>query len=601
MASATHWKLYWTVFGFWYFLDRTILLPFSVLLIPKLYNLFKSILLIYLYLPETNGLLQLVSLLDDTPYGKALLLELSRLVDLPRDYETFKARAKKAKGKRRSKSSLDSLLEAVKNSKAPITLDFRLRQLDEGHLAWKKRVQKQSFVLAEIVKTEDTFNESLIQIHEKIGVHILNDNLFEWSDEEIAKVLIKFFKTWHLLTKSHTKIEAMFHMLINVQDKKVSVNVDGVLKLLSILETAMDVLLPRVYNDYCSLYELALKVFSLELNQNAEFRDFIQTQKQSLPKRGLEIHLIRPVQRLCQYPLLLKELRKTMAPGETYDRLDALINNMNELASIANAEAARAKNMMMMAQVNEMLRWPATIGGTGKKKERLISLMESGKREIFVGKSNVGEKPLPGMNGVFVKTSTIPKPKRLNVLLYNDLILITQVKKSWLPPHEKIYQVKLMLPLAHSELIQPKRENDFLSWTDETIYSVGISNHSWGDMPEILLGFTDESERNFWTKNIKNALKYANNHVHSSEKLFKMGKFPQKVVVAYATAPVAADGNDNDVDKGKERSAAILIQSQYRGMSARKQYKERREVMLNSVLLIQRFATRQRRKRNKKK
>lgn len=68
-----------------------------------------------------------------------------------------------------------------------------------------------------------------------------------------------------------------------------------------------------MYAIYCSNHENANKLYEKLLASNAQFAEWIAAQKLNNPAvkgAGLESYLIKPVQRLCRYPLLLKELVK---------------------------------------------------------------------------------------------------------------------------------------------------------------------------------------------------------------------------------------------------------------------------------------------------
>lgn len=69
----------------------------------------------------------------------------------------------------------------------------------------------------------------------------------------------------------------------------------------------------KMYAIYCSNHENATKLYEKLLASNPQFADWINTVKLTNPAvkgAGLESYLIKPVQRLCRYPLLLKELLK---------------------------------------------------------------------------------------------------------------------------------------------------------------------------------------------------------------------------------------------------------------------------------------------------
>ena len=68
-----------------------------------------------------------------------------------------------------------------------------------------------------------------------------------------------------------------------------------------------------MYAIYCSNHENAGNIYENVIATNLQFSEWISQQKLQNPQvkgAGLESYLIKPVQRLCRYPLLLKELLK---------------------------------------------------------------------------------------------------------------------------------------------------------------------------------------------------------------------------------------------------------------------------------------------------
>lgn len=72
--------------------------------------------------------------------------------------------------------------------------------------------------------------------------------------------------------------------------------------------------------------------------------------------RGLDLesYLIKPVQRLCRYPLLLKEILKTTPTTHAdYQPLSEALTKINEAVAKVNDFKGKAENAMMIAQVQQ--------------------------------------------------------------------------------------------------------------------------------------------------------------------------------------------------------------------------------------------------------
>eukprot|EP01105_Mastigella_eilhardi_P017210 TRINITY_DN395_c0_g2_i4.p1 TRINITY_DN395_c0_g2~~TRINITY_DN395_c0_g2_i4.p1 ORF type:complete len:580 (+),score=165.78 TRINITY_DN395_c0_g2_i4:36-1742(+) len=71
-----------------------------------------------------------------------------------------------------------------------------------------------------------------------------------------------------------------------------------------------------VYNEYCKQQEPSRRAVAQTLKEKESFRDFIAASKLNTELKNLdmEAYLVKPVQRICRYPLLLRELLKCLPP-----------------------------------------------------------------------------------------------------------------------------------------------------------------------------------------------------------------------------------------------------------------------------------------------
>ncbi|KAJ3103449.1 Phosphatidylinositol 3,4,5-trisphosphate-dependent Rac exchanger 2 protein [Phlyctochytrium bullatum] len=110
----------------------------------------------------------------------------------------------------------------------------------------------------------------------------------------------------------------------------------------------------RIYAVYCGNYPQAMKLVH-QLQSRPDFKEFITKWMNSVEGRGLSLEsfLIKPVQRICKYPLLLRELLKHVDKSHK---------------DYANLSLATEKIELVVAQVNEATQ-------ALDRKERLLALL----------------------------------------------------------------------------------------------------------------------------------------------------------------------------------------------------------------------------------
>ncbi|KAJ3293191.1 cytochrome c oxidase subunit 1 [Rhizoclosmatium sp. JEL0117] len=154
----------------------------------------------------------------------------------------------------------------------------------------------------------------------------------------------------------------------------------------------------EAYTTYCSNYPLAMKIVT-KLGVDEKFGELMKQFVEDPTSRGLSLEsfLIKPIQRICKYPLLLRELMKhTPKTMADYPELEKALEKMESLATRVN-EASQAL----------------------EKKERLASLLsriESSTPLPFHEKKLIIEG-LTQMN----------KGKERHLLLLKDVLVVSKV------------------------------------------------------------------------------------------------------------------------------------------------------------------------------
>lgn len=114
----------------------------------------------------------------------------------------------------------------------------------------------------------------------------------------------------------------------------------------------------KIYTRYCSHYSEAMRVLN-ECKKYSKFKKFLDEVKKKshdLEHRGLEDFLIRPVQRIPRYYMLLQDLvRHTGTDHPDYANLDAAAQKVQAVAEYMNEKKREAENIMKVTEIQEMI------------------------------------------------------------------------------------------------------------------------------------------------------------------------------------------------------------------------------------------------------
>lgn len=98
----------------------------------------------------------------------------------------------------------------------------------------------------------------------------------------------------------------------------------------------------KAYSTYCSNYPTAMQMVH-GLSNNPEIKNQLQAWMNAPECRGLSLEsfLIKPIQRICKYPLLLKELlRHTEKTHKDYANLQLASEKIDSVVKVANEATA---------------------------------------------------------------------------------------------------------------------------------------------------------------------------------------------------------------------------------------------------------------------
>nr|CAB3265148.1 phosphatidylinositol 3,4,5-trisphosphate-dependent Rac exchanger 1 protein [Phallusia mammillata] len=194
----------------------------------------------------------------------------------------------------------------------------------------EKTMRMRTYVLKEILKTEKDYVDTL-----KFLVSVFMERLKNREEDENDKLIPE--GSVKLLLSNVEELYA-FHqeMLVSIEEalapapayeQKIG---QAFLKYKSKFE---------VYAPYCSNHERAQKKLN-ELTENQEFQGFILgclMLGNYVNDVSMEGFLLTPIQRICKYPLLLRELmKKTPSDHEDYEDVKNALNLMKDVCSNVN-------------------------------------------------------------------------------------------------------------------------------------------------------------------------------------------------------------------------------------------------------------------------
>ncbi|KAI9343309.1 Dbl homology domain-containing protein [Zopfochytrium polystomum] len=163
----------------------------------------------------------------------------------------------------------------------------------------------------------------------------------------------------------------------------------------------------KVYTIYCANYPLAIKLLK-QLQMQSDFKDQLQRMMQSDEGRGLSLEsfLIKPVQRICKYPLLLRELLKnTDKMHKDYAHVEKAIELVGAVVTLVNeatdALDKREKILSIQSKIDSVI--PLTLEHKKLVKDGMVNYVTSGKVKekylvLFTDVLLVCKTPVRGRN-----------------------------------------------------------------------------------------------------------------------------------------------------------------------------------------------------------
>lgn len=210
---------------------------------------------------------------------------------------------------------------------------------DDDQGAWLRRQ-----IINEIVDTEEDYVGNLDIIVEKFVKPMKEYKMM--SMEEMALV----FSNIELVKDANEAI------LFEMQRLREESPLDAMVG--SIFSSERVEYFVQVYTHYCLGQQQAITSYNTCLKKNSKFRNMVERGLIDEDCRGLDLitFLVMPVQRLCKYPLLLRELVKhTDEAHPDYHNLVNTIDTMSQLVTLVNQSARESENLQKILEIERSL------------------------------------------------------------------------------------------------------------------------------------------------------------------------------------------------------------------------------------------------------
>ncbi|EFA80523.1 RhoGEF domain-containing protein [Heterostelium album PN500] len=295
---------------------------------------------------------------------------------------------------------------------------------------------QRTFLIKEIISTELDYINDLETII-TVFYRPLRDDLKLISTEECASVF--------------SNIEQIFEVNKELYSKMINSS-STIGEVFCLMSDSLD-----VYSVYCNYHQKSLESLS-NLTKLPQIESFISDIISKPELRGMNLHsfLIKPVQRICKYPLLLRELLKA-TPNDhlDYGQLISAVAKIEQIVNIINKEKMENETWQRTMQIIQSLK------GAENLQLSKRHLLNEGNLQMVEGYNENSEKK-----------STL-KFKKGFFFLFNDIFLFAKQKGS---VYRLILSVPLDTVLVHSSISTDKH---FF-----TLVEIGIGGKRWTFFPQ---------------------------------------------------------------------------------------------------------------------
>uniref|UniRef100_A0A7S4M713 DH domain-containing protein n=1 Tax=Vannella robusta TaxID=1487602 RepID=A0A7S4M713_9EUKA len=181
----------------------------------------------------------------------------------------------------------------------------------------------------------------------------------------------------------------------------------------------------KMYKVFCANQQTSLTTVELLIKKHPQFKKKLEVCHTDARCRGLFLQsfLIKPIQRVCKYPLLLRELiRYTPEDHPDWEPLQSAFSKINSVVADINEAQRQAEGLQRILDLQKMI-------------DGVESLVAPGRNYVKEGELS------------FYKSQKSKSPEKRHVFFFTDLIVLTNRKG------EKKFEHKLSVDLDSCKLV----------------------------------------------------------------------------------------------------------------------------------------------------
>jgi len=226
----------------------------------------------------------------------------------------------------------------------------------------------------------------------------------------------------------------------------------------------------KIYSIYSTHQMNAIQLYNRLKKENKQFSQFLQETERKNECKGVNLlgFLIKPIQRICKYPLLFKELLKNTSPDHIdYPNIENCLKKLTEVAEYVNEMKRSSESIAKMVEIQENL--------TDTPKGFTV---------VAPARQFIRE-------GSFVKINAHGKAQERHIFLFNDILVYV---KAQFYKRGATYQFKGSIPMDCC-LINDIPDNEALQNAFELI-------RMDSNKKKYLLSAATAPEKSLWVKDL---------------------------------------------------------------------------------------------------